>query len=99
MRESPSLVLMDKLAGHGAEIAYYDPYVPAIPLTRDHPQWSGLRSITWNEASVRRFDVCLISTAHDIVDYQQLADWSSLIIDTRNAMKKVRCKPGQVWKA
>lgn len=99
MRESPSLVLMDKLASHGAEIAYHDPYVPVIPLTRAHPQWAGLRSIDWDEASIRAFDACLISTAHANVDYQQLADWSTLIVDTRNAMKNTRCKPNQVWKA
>jgi UDP-N-acetyl-D-glucosamine dehydrogenase len=99
MRESPSLVLMDKLANHGAEIAYHDPYVPVIPLTRAHPQWTGLRSIAWEESTVRSFDACLISTAHNNVDYQQLADWSSLIIDTRNAMKGISTKPSQVWKA
>jgi UDP-N-acetyl-D-glucosamine dehydrogenase len=99
MRESPSLVLMDKLAGLGAEIAYHDPYVPVIPPTRAHPQWAGLRSIAWEESAIRSFDACLISTAHANVDYQQLADWSSLIIDTRNAMKCICSKPGQVWKA
>ncbi len=99
MRESPSLVLMDKLARHGAEIAYHDPYVPVIPPTRAHPEWAGLRSIAWDETTIRSFDACLISTAHSNVDYQQLADWSSLIIDTRNAMKCVCGKPGQVWKA
>lgn len=99
MRESPSLVLMDKLSGYGAEIAYHDPYVPVIPLTRAHPQWSGLRSIAWNQENIRSFDACLISTAHTNVNYQELADWSTLIIDTRNAMKSVRCHPNQVWKA
>ena len=99
MRESPSLVLMDKLASHGAEIAYHDSYVPIIPPTRAHPQWAGLQSISWDESSIKPFDACLISTAHANVDYQQLADWSSLIIDTRNAMKNARCKPNQVWKA
>ncbi len=99
MRESPSLVLMDKLASLGAEIAYHDPYVLAIPPTRAYPQWAGLRSTAWDEASIRRFDACLICTAHSNINYQQLADWSSLIVDTRNAMKNIRCKPHQIWKA
>ena len=99
MRESPSLVLMDKLASYGAEVSYHDPFVPVIPATRAHPQWAGLRSIEWKEDTIRTFDVCLISTAHACVDYRELADWSSLIIDTRNAMAGLPCKPRQVWKA
>ncbi|MDZ4849280.1 MAG: nucleotide sugar dehydrogenase [Pirellulaceae bacterium] len=99
MRESPSLVLMDKLADYGAEIAFYDPYVPTIPSTRAHPQWAGLKSIDWDQSIIGAFDACLICTAHANVDYQQLADWSLLIIDTRNAMKDVRCNLNQVWKA
>ena len=99
MRESPSLVLMDKLAGYGAGIAYFDPFVPVIPLTRAHPQWAGLRSVSWEQSIVSSFDACLISTAHSNVNYQELAAWSPLIIDTRNAMKSTNCKPKQVWKA
>ena len=37
-RESPSYVLMDLLQDRGAEVAYYDPYVPVIKPTREHPQ-------------------------------------------------------------
>lgn len=99
MRESPSLVLMDLLAESGAELSYYDPYVPAVPMTREHPRWAGLTSVTWDKATVGSFDAVLISTAHGNVDYQELADWSQLIIDTRNAMKSIATKPEQVWKA
>jgi UDP-N-acetyl-D-glucosamine dehydrogenase len=35
-RQSPSYVLMDLLQERGAEVAYYDPYVPVIKLTREH---------------------------------------------------------------
>lgn len=99
MRESPSLVLMDKLAESGAEVAYYDTYVPTVPMTREHPQWAGVHSVQWDEATISGFDMCLIATAHANVNYQQLADWSKLIIDTRNAMKCSNCTPGQLWKA
>jgi len=99
MRESPSLVLMDKLAAFGAEVGYYDTYVPIVPTTREHPQWAGVKSVDWNQETVSSFDLCLIATAHANVNYQQLSDWSSLIIDTRNAMKASNCKTDQVWKA
>lgn len=99
MRESPSLVLMDKLTAHGAFVAYHDPYVSTVPITREHPQWTGARSVEWNQETVASFDLCLIATAHANVNYQQLADWGNLIVDTRNAMKAVKTKPDQVTKA
>src|SRR5262245_18989180 len=36
-RESPSYVLMEKLKHRGAKVAYYDPHVPVIRPTREHP--------------------------------------------------------------
>lgn len=99
MRESPSLVLMDKLSAHGAEVAYFDPFVPTVPVTREHPQWAGVKSVAWQESVIRSFDLCLIATAHANVNYQELADWAPLIVDTRNAMKSVNLKPNQVCKA
>ncbi|MGN6136376.1 MAG: nucleotide sugar dehydrogenase [Aureliella sp.] len=86
-RESPSYVLMDLLKGAGAEVAYYDPYVPVIRPSREHSHWAGVTSIAWDREAVSKFDVALIVTAHASVDYQQLVDWSSLIVDTRNATR------------
>jgi UDP-N-acetyl-D-glucosamine dehydrogenase len=85
-RESPSYVLMELLRRHGAEVSYYDPFVPVIKMTREHPQWAGTRSVEWSEAVIRSFDCVLIATAHACVDYRQLAAWARLIVDTRNAM-------------
>jgi UDP-N-acetyl-D-glucosamine dehydrogenase len=34
---------MELLKQRGAEVAYYDPYVPIIRPTRDHPQWAGTK--------------------------------------------------------
>ena len=99
MRESPTFVLMDKLVQRGAEVNYYDPYIPVIRPTREHGHWTGTKSVEWNEANIRGFDAVLISTAHACVSYAELAAWSPLIIDSRNAMAGVAAKPGQVWKA
>jgi hypothetical protein len=33
------------------------------------------------------------------VNYQQLADSASCIVDTRNAMAGIKSRPNQVWKA
>jgi UDP-N-acetyl-D-glucosamine dehydrogenase len=86
-RESPTYVLMDKIAAAGGSVAYYDPYVPVIRPSREHSHWAGTRSIEWNERILNSFDACIISTAHAQVNYQQLIEWSNLVIDTRNATR------------
>ena len=98
-RESPSYALMDLLSSRGAKVEYYDPYVPVIKITREHPHWAGRKSVPWTQAVVAGFDLVLIATNHSCVNYQELAKWSSCIVDTRNAMALVKTCPGQVWKA
>ena len=87
-RESPSYVLMDLLKDSGAEVCYYDPYVPVIKVTREHPHWAGTKSVAWQQSVVESFDATLISTAHNCVNYSELVTWSKLVIDTRNATRK-----------
>jgi UDP-N-acetyl-D-glucosamine dehydrogenase len=98
-RESPSYVLMNLLAERGAEVAYYDPYVPIIKATREHPQFTGRRSVEWNHATIENFDAVVIATRHSSVDYRELGDWARCIVDTRNAMASITVPPGKVWKA
>ena len=98
-RESPSYVLMEKLQHRGASVAYYDPYVPVIKPTREHAHWAGLRSVDWDRETLQRFDTVIIATNHAGVNYQQLADWSHCVVDTRNAMAGTDVKPGRIWKA
>jgi UDP-N-acetyl-D-glucosamine dehydrogenase len=99
MRESPTFVLMDLLTQGGAKVAYHDPFIPVIRPTREHSHWTGKKSVPWNEKTVSSYDAVLISTAHKSVNYDELAKWAPLIIDTRNAMAKVKTRPKQVWKA
>jgi UDP-N-acetyl-D-glucosamine dehydrogenase len=98
-RESPSYRIMESLKKRGAEVAYYDPYVPVIRPTREHPQWTGTKSVTWGRATIESFDAVVIATAHACVNYQELADWAQCIVDTRNAMAAVQVPSKKVWKA
>ncbi len=98
-RESPTYELMDLFKRRGAEVAYYDPFVPAIRVTREHPHWAGTRSVNWDRKTIGKFDVVVIATNHQSVNYQELAGWADCIVDTRNQMAGVKTKPGQVWKA
>jgi UDP-N-acetyl-D-mannosaminuronate dehydrogenase len=68
-RESPSYRIMDLLKQRGADVSYYDPYVPAIRPTREHSQWAGTESVPWDRATVAGFDAVIIVTAHACVSY------------------------------
>ena len=57
---------MDLLAERGADVAYYDPYVPVIRPTREHPRFAGRRSVEWKREIIASFDVVLIATNHQL---------------------------------
>jgi UDP-N-acetyl-D-glucosamine dehydrogenase len=91
---------MDLLKKYGANISYYDHYIPEIWETREHKDWAGLKTVAWDKETISEFDAVIISTNHSDINYQELADWSDVIIDTRNAMKNVQPRTSsQIWKA
>ena len=98
-RESPSYALIDLLIKRGADVEFYDPYVPVIKPTREHPQFAGKKSVQWHRATIENFDVVLIATNDSCVDYHELGEWARCIVDTRNAMAFIKGASGKVWKA
>jgi len=98
-RESPSYILMSLLSERGAEVDYYDPYVPVIKPTREHSRFAGKKSVEWNRSAIAGFDLVLIATNHACVNYKELGDWAQCIVDTRNAMAGVGTVCARVWKA
>ena len=99
MRESPAFTLMDGLEEAGAEVSYYDPHIPVIGPTREHARWTGVESFAWDDAQLAGFDVVLIATGHEAVDYDAIAANADLIVDTRNVMADIDTRDGQLWKA
>lgn len=86
IRESPSLTLLQLMERRGTSTDYFDPYVPEIPVTREHAQLAGRRSVELRPETVAAYDAVLIATDHDIVDYELLDAHAKLILDTRNAL-------------
>lgn len=86
-RESPSLKIISLLQKRGVKVAYNDPYVPRSYGHRDYPDLN-LKSVPLNEKMLKEFDAVIIATDHSIYDYNWIARNASLIIDTRNAIKK-----------
>ncbi len=85
-RESPAFKLTELMEERGATTAYHDPFVPVIPETREHPSYSGRRSLTWSEVIGGDFDAALICTDHSDIDYEALVAAVPLVVDTRNAV-------------
>ena len=98
-RESPSFKLIELLAEEGAKIDYFDSHVDTIPKIRKYPELSGKKSVEWNEETIRSFDLVLVSTAHDSVDYQELGQWAKVVVDTRNAMSEVTDANAKIYPA
>ena len=88
-RESPAFKLVELLEGRGARVDYYDPHVPVLPRTREHPELSGRHSVAWMDALGGGYDVALICTDHDDVDYAALVEAMPLVVDTRNATRAI----------
>src|SRR5258707_2488717 len=98
-RQSSSYRILELLRQSGAVVSYYDPHVPMIPQTRDYPHFAGTKSVLWNSETIAGFDAVVIATAHNAINFQELADWAQCIVDTRNVMSTVTISPGRVWKA
>lgn len=81
MRESPSVILMEKLRDAGAKIDYSDPSWPSFPKMREHH--FVLNSVELTEETIKSYDVVLIGTNHDCFDYDLLQKHAKIIIDTR----------------
>jgi len=89
MRESPSLELIELLREFGAKVDYNDPHIPKAPPTREHGDLK-MSSVPLTPGNLKKYDAVLISTDHTAYDYQFVTDHAQLVIDTRNACKKVR---------
>lgn len=99
MRESPSLRLIELLEDRGASVDYHDDHIPIIPRTREHAQLAGRKSQELEPEAIRAYDVVLIATDHDAIDWANLANNAQLVIDTRNALARAGITSGHIFKA
>ena len=99
IRESPSFKLIELLEARGAEVSFHDPYVAAIPETREHPRLAGRRRAALDADTLAGADAVLIATDHDAVDYELVAEHAALVVDTRNVMARHGLAGAQVVKA
>jgi UDP-N-acetyl-D-glucosamine dehydrogenase len=82
VRESPALDVILLLQRLGAVVTYSDPHVPSIRL-----DGNCLESIP--ETAAAAADCVVIITDHTAFDYVALVERSTLVVDTRNALKAI----------
>ena len=88
LRESPSLKLLELLTARGADVDYNDPYFPALHKMR-HYDFSQKRSIALTPRALASYDCVLIATDHTGYDYEAIVKHADLVVDTRNATRRV----------
>lgn len=98
-RESPSLVIMERLLAAGAHVEYLDSFVPVIPMTREHPSLAGRTAVGSDSVTAGKYDAALICTDHEGVNYEQLLAAIPLVVDTRNATKAVAVHRDRIVRA
>jgi len=90
MRESPALSVIDLLRARGAEVVYHDPFVPEVHF--DHAYTIGAGDPLFNseltDDLIKSSDCVIICTEHSDIDYGNVTQLASLIVDTRNALKE-----------
>ncbi|MEZ5098371.1 MAG: nucleotide sugar dehydrogenase [Thermoleophilia bacterium] len=77
VRESPALRLIELMQRSGAEVSYVDEHVPELHEL-------GLVAQSLDEALAEADCICIV-TAHRGVDYQDVVERASLVVDLRNA--------------
>ena len=88
LRESPTLKIMQILQQRGAQLDYNDPYFPRLHKMR-HYNYENMKSVGLTPQTLGSYDVVVIATDHSSYDYGAIVDASKMVVDTRNATRRV----------
>lgn len=80
-RESPAVRVIEILLELGAQVDVLDPHVAATS-----PVISDAKLIHENQLVVEQYDLTVILTDHDLIDYERLRSEAHLIFDTRHRL-------------
>ena len=86
IRESPSIKIIQLLSAMGGDVSYSDPYVKE--LKKSDLIKKTLKSKQLSSKFLSKLDCIVIATDHDSFDYEEILEFSNLIIDTRNKLPK-----------
>jgi UDP-N-acetyl-D-glucosamine dehydrogenase len=84
LRQSPALDIWELLEDRGANLAYHDSFVPSVP------QFDGAESESLTEEMLADQDLVIITTNHDDIDFDFVAEHAELVFDTRDSFEGPR---------
>jgi UDP-N-acetyl-D-glucosamine dehydrogenase len=93
-RESPALLVMEQVKRKGAKVIYHDPYIPEVADEHGHT-WVG---VELTDAVISAADCVVFTTNHSCLDVDRIVSKAKLIVDTRNAVKRVHIEDEKVFK-
>lgn len=85
-RESPALRVIEELEEEGANVEYFDPYIPSY--RENGKVKEGIREI--NPEIIASYDIVVVTAAHTNVDYNMVQQNAKAIFDTKNVMKNIK---------
>lgn len=86
-RESPAIRVMAELKKVGADVSYYDPWVPEF---KNMYGQSGKSIEALTPEAIEQADLVMVTAAHHNVDYEMVQKYAEAIFDTKNVMGDVK---------
>lgn len=87
-RESPAIRVIDKLREEGADVVFFDPFIPKF---REHGKvYEGERELT--AGLLESADLVVITASHTKVDYAFVQQHAKAVFDTKNVTKNLQNK-------
>ena len=83
VRESPAIPIIQELWRKLADVSYHDPHVPSVKVGD-----RVIDRVELTDEALGAADCVLILTDHSACDFSRVAERASLIVDTRNAIKR-----------
>ncbi len=88
-RESPAIRVYKELKKVGAEVDYYDPWVPEF---KNMYEESGKSISELTPDVISKYDLIMVTAAHSNVDYAMVQKNAKAIFDTKNVMKHIESR-------
>jgi len=93
-RESPALEVMSLVAHKGAKVLYHDPYIPEV-VDEHGRHWQG---VELSDDLLASADCVVFTTNHSCFDVENIVEKAKLVVDMRNAVKRVSIEDDKVFK-
>jgi len=86
-RESPAIRVYKELKKVGADVEYYDPWVPEFKNMYGE---SGKSIPELTPEVLKAYDLVMVTCAHSNIDYDMVQKNSAAVFDTKNVMKNLK---------